>query len=475
MRTGLCGFAAGLVAIVGFGGALAAPAAASPPARPKLVVVISIDQFSAALFDQYRASFTGGMRQLQGGVVYANGYQSHAATETCPGHSTILTGGHPAATGIIANNWFDGATGTSVYCVFDPAGPVPGRDHAPRGPANLKVSTLGEWMKSADPRSRVFTVSGKDRAAIMLAGHNPDGVFWWDDEHAFTTSVPAGTTEAARLAPVADFNAGLVRRFRAVPPAWQPIDRRCATGGSDRFGDLTINHALPPEGYAGAWNDPASLKYFRASPVIDEVTLDLARTFVDRFKLGRGVAPDLLGISLSATDYVGHRYGPGGPEMCDNLAHLDRALGAFFAHLVAAKLSFVVVLTADHGSVDAAERVAKRGFPARRIGGDILFELGRSVQAELGLDYDPLAGDLQQISITGFGEIDPATTARISAATIRLLRARPDVAAVFTKAEVLAAVPRPGTPVDELTLAERFHESTDAERSADIMVAYLPY
>ena len=453
----------------------ASPAAAAPPPAPRLVVAIAMDQFSAALFEQYRGRFTGGLRTLQDGVVFPSGYQSHAATETCPGHSTILTGRHPAATGIVANQWYDAEVGSQVYCVTDPSGPVPGRDGVARGPANLRVATLGEWMKAANPASRVYAVSGKDRAAITMAGHRPDGVFWWDDERLFTTSVPAGTTEAARLAPVAAFDAALAARWRAAAPLWKPLDPRCKASGSDTFGTLTIAHALPPKGYDGSWNDPANLKYLRASPTMDIVTLDAATMLIDTLQLGRGAAPDLLAVSLSATDYVGHRYGNEGPEMCDHLAQVDRALGVFLARLTALKLPVVVVLTADHGAIDAAERVAQRAVAAPRLNGEAFAEVGKAVQDEFKLDYFPFAGDAQQISIAGFGERDAKLDARIAASAIARLRARPEVYAVFSASEVAAAVPRPGTPVDELTLAERFHESYDKARSGDIQVAYRPY
>ena len=452
----------------------ATTAAATPPPRPRLVVVIAVDQFSGALFDQYRGRFTGGLKTLAGGAVFANGYQSHAATETCPGHSTLLTGRHPSATGIVANTWYDPDTGTQAYCVFDPAGPVPGRDGQPRGPANLKVPTLGEWLKAANPTSRVVAVSGKDRAAITMAGHSADGVFWWDDERGFTTSLPAGSSEAARLAPVAAFNAALIGGWRKAAPVWRPSGV-CTGGGDSKFGALTIANTLPPAAPEGSWNDPAALRYFRASPGLDEATLALAGQLVEHFKLGRGPAPDVLAISLSATDYVGHRYGNEGPEMCDQLAHLDRALGSFLKQLTALNVPVIVALTADHGALDAVERVASRGVPAQRLNAEAAFAaLGRAVQTELGLDFAPLAGDPQQISIAGFGDPDPARDARIAAATIARLKADPDVAAVFTRAQVLAAVPRPGTPPDELTLAERFNLSADARRSGDIIVAYRP-
>src|SRR5437762_5938533 len=104
----------------------AATALAQTPAPPKLLVVISVDQFSANLFDEYRPQFTGGLARLASGTVFRNGYQSHAATETCPGHSTILTGDHPSRTGIIANVWIDQSiqrADKSVYCAEDETAP----------------------------------------------------------------------------------------------------------------------------------------------------------------------------------------------------------------------------------------------------------------------------------------------------------------------------------------------------------------
>lgn len=468
--------AAGLMACTTTG------AVATAPQRPKLIVVVSVDQLSASLFDQYRARFTSGLRRMADeGVVFPNGYQSHAATETCPGHSTLLTGQRPAATGIIANSWYDRATGTNLYCVQDSAHPVPGREGRGRGPANLKVSTLGEWLKKANPKSRVFGVSGKDRAAIMMTGHDPDGVFWWDDERGFNTSVPAGTEEAARLAPVAGFNAALFDKWSKAPPVWRPASQRCAAlDGPHRYGKLAMDHHAPPPGWtatAGSdfTKDSYLKKWFRASPEMDGITLDLAENLMDRFQLGQGAAPDLLAVSLSATDYIGHRYGNQGPEMCDQMAQLDARLGRFLDKIAALRLPVMVVLSADHGAVDAAERVSERAVPALRIDPDrILDEVRRAVKAELRLDHDPLAGDGQQIYVSTWGD-DETQRQRITDAAIRLLRQRPEVERVFTAAEIAAVRPRPGEPADEKPLAERLAESFDSARSGDILVVYKPY
>lgn len=475
----LCRLLAALVAAL----AVALPAAASTaPPQPKLIVAISMDQFSAAVFAQNRQRFTGGLRRVTEGAVFPNGFQSHAATETCPGHSTLMTGRHPSGTGIISNVWYDVATGAEVYCVYDPSGPVPGRPKDPRGPANLKASTLGEWLKAADPRSRNFAVSGKDRAAITMAGHVADGVFWWDDENGFTTSVPAGTNEAERLAPVADFNARLSASWAKAAPQWTVMDKSCKRlAETRRYDSLELQSDVPPAGWAppkgAAPRGDANFKrWFRASPLFDETTLDLAGSLIDRFHLGAGPAPDVLSVSLSGTDYVGHRYGNQGPEMCDHLAHVDRALGRFLDRLQALHVPVVVVLSADHGSVDAAERVADRAIPARRLDGEaVLKQTSAAVRAELGLAYEPLTGDGQQIYVVKQAAADPALSARIVARAMELLRQRPEVVAVFTREEALAVKVPAGKPVEELSLLERVSESTDAQRSADIDVVFQPY
>ena len=460
--------------------AITTQSAAAQPPYPKLIVAIAVDQFSAGLFSQYRSRLTGGLHRLgTEGVVFENGYQSHAATETCPGHSTILTGRHPSGTGIIANNWYDPATRQEEYCVYDPQGPVPHRPTQPRGPANLRVSTLGEWMKAANPASRVYGVSSKDRAAIMMTGHNPDGVFWWDNEYGFTTSVPEGTSAGQRLAPVARLNAEVAARWAKAPPAWNVVDKSClALTGPHRYGHLTIDHELPPKfgapGQAGFNRaDPAIAEWLRASPITDQLTLDLAGDLINQFSLGRREAPDLLAISLSSTDAVGHIYGSQGPEMCDQMAHLDASLGAFMRRLEALRIPVLVVLTADHGAMDAAERVAERGVPGSRVQiGGVIDNVSTRVRSELRLDFDPLIPGINQVRIA---TTDPVLRRRIEERAVALLRESPLVGAAFGRSEIAAATIDPRTPPDELTLIQRFAESEDAQHSGDIEIAPYPF
>ena len=158
-------------------------APASPQTAPKLIIAISVDQFSADLFAEYRNHFTGGFNRLLKGAVFPSGYQSHAATETCPGHATILTGVRAGRAGIIANNWVDLKTARadkSVYCAEDES--VPGSTSIiyTVSDKHLLVPTLGERMKMANPATRVVSVAGKDRAAVMMGGHQVDELWWWD-------------------------------------------------------------------------------------------------------------------------------------------------------------------------------------------------------------------------------------------------------------------------------------------------------
>jgi predicted AlkP superfamily pyrophosphatase or phosphodiesterase len=458
--------------------ALAAPAAADAPEKPKLIVTLVVDQFAADLFQQYRPTYTGGLKRVSQGVAFVNGYQSHAVTETCPGHSTILTGRHPSATGIVGNNWFDRQTGKWLYCVA-----VKGAGRAARGPQNLKVDTLGAWLKGAEPAARVVSVSGKDRAAIMLAGHKADAVYWWGGENGFTTSAFAGPTGHDVTRPEQRFNKALLAKWKRRPPAlWPAASAPCAAlGRPETFGEVTLSGHLPPDASVGVEQGADYLRsgafhdQLHASPLLDRVTLDFAERLIDARRLGRGKATDLLAVSLSATDYIGHRYGKGGPEMCANIQALDRELGAFFAKLDSLRVSYLVMLTADHGSLDAVERRVEHGLDGQRLdGAAFVRDLNAHLRQVFGIDYDPVAAmDPQELTIEG--PSDGAFREKLESEALAWLGKRPEIEQVLTRQQVIAAAPGPEKPVERLAMAERFHESFDPGRSGDIFVVLKKY
>lgn len=450
---------------------------------PKLVVVISVDQFSANLFAQHRPEFTGGLGTMaREGIVYPNGYQSHAMTETCPGHSTLLTGKHPNKTGISANDWYDRATGKTVYCLADDDSPLA---NDPKGravsPRNMVATTYGDWLKAVSPASRVFGVSGKDRGAITMSGHQADGAFWYVPGFGFTTFVPPGQTAEVRLKPVAAFNARIAEAQKKKPFVWAYTDKsskRCKALEADyKTGDRGWRAALP---IPAATSEADMLRDLGSSPYPDQVTLELAAELRDTYGLGDGPQVDVLTVSLSATDYIGHRYGTRGPEMCDQMARLDDRLGTFLKRVGKAKGGVLVVLAADHGGADFAERLNGEGYDVERvIGKPWLAKLNAQVRADLGLSWDPLIADggIDQIYVVGPDRRTPSITdrARIAAATLALVRKEPAVAEAFDANVLLTAeaVPDSVSP-EELSVAERMRRSVYPDRTGDILIAFKP-
>ncbi|RYY43256.1 MAG: alkaline phosphatase family protein, partial [Sphingomonadales bacterium] len=324
-------FAAGLALV-------AAPAVAQTAPPPKLVVVISVDQFSADLFEAYRDQFTGGFARLLSGVVFPSGYQSHAATETCPGHSTILTGVRPARTGIVGNDWIDfnaPRDDKTVNCAEDESIAGSTSTNYTVADTHLKVSTVGEWMKLANPATRVVAVAGKDRSAVMMAGHRPDDI-WWFKDNLFVSY--AGRT-VPRM--VARMNAGIAAR---IAEAQEPMDLPQQCTGRSKPIPLGPNKIVGDGRFARAAGDA---RQFRASAEFDESILALAAGVAIEMKLGQGQASDLLIVGASGTDYVGHAYGDGGSEMCLQLLALDAYLGKLFAVLDSTGVDYAVALTAD--------------------------------------------------------------------------------------------------------------------------------
>jgi predicted AlkP superfamily pyrophosphatase or phosphodiesterase len=450
--------------------ALSAPAA---PPKPKLIVAIAVDQFSADLFNEYRTQFTGGLKRLASGIVFPAGYQSHAATETCPGHSTILTGSRPSRTGIIANDWQDpahprvGAGGKpsyDVYCAEDPsATPAAGSPYVVSS-RFLRVPTLGDRLKQADPASRSVAISGKDRAAVMMGGHKTDLTLWWDGKAFVTYAGKQGDIPPAITAVNARASAVITKGSAATLPAScqshnypTPINATASVG------------QLQPR-------KPGDGMRWRASPDFDRATLDASLATISALKLGKGAATDLLAISFSATDYVGHLYGTEGAEQCSNLMALDFTLGKLFSELDKGGAPYVVVLTADHGGHDLTERNRSNGLPsAERVDPQLTGQaIGTLVAKQLGLRVSALIGRGAFGDIYLAPDVPADKRDAVLKAAVATYQAHRQVAAAFTKAELLA-LPSPTGRLEDWSLAERARASLDAERSGDLIILLKPY
>ena len=459
-----------LSALVSSGACAQAPATPAVPAgAPKLLIVISVDQFSADLFDEYRGQFTGGLARLAGGNAYRNGYQSHAGTETCPGHSTILTGAHPSRTGIAINTWYDFSgrrADKAVYCAEDETVPGTTSVNYTVSAKHLHVPTLGDLMKLRWPASRSLAVAGKDRAAIMMGGHNPDQR-WYFKGQSFTTDRPGAAvplsvvrTNQVVAAKLAQPEAGL-----DPPPFCTARSKTYTLGGRPE----SLSGASKTVGNSRFARSAGDVSAFNRSPEYDAAVLALAAALTQEMALGRGSAPDVLAIGLSATDYVGHTYGTGGQEMCLQLIELDRDLGGFFDVLDRSGVDYAVALTADHGGFDIPERAIER-FPDADFVDKALDseKFGEAIGQALGLKgqllYGEWAGDIWIDK-----KLSAADRARVIAEAVKRYRAHPQVEAVFTRDEI-ARTPIPTASPEKWSLIERVRASFDAERSGDLFV-----
>jgi predicted AlkP superfamily pyrophosphatase or phosphodiesterase len=340
-------------------GTVARAAAQSPGsatgARPRLVVAIAVDQLRADYLDRFRPFFgrSGFNLFLQRGASFASARYEHATTSTCPGHAVMLTGSYGTVNGIIGNDWYDAAAGKEVYCAADTTVRLIGVDLEGRSPRNLRNATVGDLLKiSTGGRSKVVTVSAKDRSAIMMGGHLADAAYWMED----TLFVTSTYYRQALPAWAGEFNgAGKVTSYhgkkweRLLPAAaYEMVGPDDVAAEADEAGTgRTFPHTIA----GGPSLGEEFVEAFDLSPFSNDVVADFAMRAVTREGLGRDTVPDLLGISFSANDRIGHAYGPDSHEVMDVTVRLDRTLAQLFAFLdrTVGLANVVMVLTGDHG------------------------------------------------------------------------------------------------------------------------------
>ena len=305
-------------------------------AKPRLVVLIAVDQFRADYLERFGA-LPGGLGRLsRGGAWFTNAHHDHAITETAPGHATLLSGRFPRSTGIMMNR----------VGVEDAGAPlIAGGVGAGASPKRFQGTTLVDWVRSADPQSRALSVSSKDRAAILSVGRSKSEVYWYSTDGRFTSSsyyrdtLPSWVTGWNNRGFPATF-AGKHWDLLLPASAYPEPDSVEAEGGKQ----FTFPHNLP--------DDPdAAVNIVRATPFIDDITLSFALHGVQSLALGVSTHTDVLSISLSATDYIGHRYGPDSREIHDQVVRLDQKLGVFLDSLYRLRDSsqITIALSADHG------------------------------------------------------------------------------------------------------------------------------
>lgn len=400
---------------------VAAPGQASPRhERPSLLVLIAVDQMTPVYFDRYAVEFTGGLGRLyRNGVVFTDARQDHAITETAPGHSTLLSGRPPASTGIVSNH----------LGVPDRAWKLVGSTATGASPARFRGTTLYDWLVAADSGSSVLSFSTKDRGAILPVGRGGRDAYWFRGGR-YTTS----TWYRSELPPWLEaWNArqgalrllGMEWNTRFGPERYpEPDSVPYEHGGRD----FTFPHRLPTD-------TAAFLPELIHTPWTDSLTLDVALEGVRATGLGSRGHVDLLVVSLSGTDEVGHRYGPRSREVHDHLLRLDHWLGQFLDSLATTvpPARLVVALAADHGMTPYPEA---SGTGGRVNLAPLVKGLNEAYQGRyhtrfsFGMSSGLVHADLSALRSRGV-DVDS-----LGAAIARQVEALPGVATVYTPADL---------------------------------------
>ena len=460
----------------------AAPVPPPQPSRPRLLVVIVIDQFRYDNLTRFRDLFdpqAGAFGRFRSkGAFFANAHYEHATTYTGPGHAHILSGGYSYLTGIVGNRWFDRASGRLVAAAGDPDSHfvgAPGDESEGTSPRNFIGTTLGdELILNSQGRSKVVTVALKSRSATLLGGKL--GKAYWFNEQAggFETS-----TYYAKALPdwVVAWNKKRVadQYFGKV---WTPLvpESAFARASEDDFpqeGDVGGLGRTFPHKLTGKLEAPGEVYYdaLAKTPFGNDLVLEFARAALDAEGLGRDETPDLLAVSLSANDEVGHTFGPYSREVLDMTVRTDRQLGAFLRYLDRKAPGYTAVLTADHGATPIPEYSARLGIDAHRIKKQTLKDaIEKALDDKFGegdwvlaLEDPSVYLDLKLIAER---KLDPTV---VEDATAEALSRVPGILRGYTRTQLMRGLG--GTTAIDRAFQLVFHPS----RSGDVLILMSPY
>ena len=438
-----------------------APQAQAQGPTIRLVLLIAVDQFRYDYLTRFRSEYTSGFnRLLTEGADFTNAFLEHYPTVTAIGHSTMMSGATPALSGIVGNDWFDRAAGKSVTSVEDPETKlVGGAEGTGFSPRRMLVNTVGDELKSASRAAadsplypKVFGLSLKDRSAVLSAGHMANAAFCLDTKTgAFVTST----------------------YYRTDLPAWAAAFN--AKKPADAFAGKTWNYLNPAAGSAGTLPPVGDTLYNAVfgSPFGNDLLLSFALAAIEAEQLGQRGVTDLLTVSFSSNDSVGHSFGPDSPQVHDISVRTDRTIGELLARVdkLVGLDHTLVVLTADHGVAPVPEVQQQRHLPGGRLTKDeAMTPIATALSAKYGAGNWIIgtAGTSPYLNYALIEEkhLDPVEVRKVAAAAAARL---PHVARVYTRDQVLSG------QVTADTIGRRIARSENLTRSGDLEIVFEPY
>jgi arylsulfatase A-like enzyme len=375
---------------------LSAPVLAQNRPTPKLLVGIMVDQMRPDYLTRFSPEFgpDGFNRLRREGFECRNTHYNYIPTVTGPGHSSVYTGTTPRYHGIVGNSWYDRRLRHDVYCTDDTTVQLVGTAKGMGVSARNQLSTtLGDELKMTyGGRSRVLSLSLKDRASALPAGHMADGAYWLDTN---TGDFISSTYYVPKLpAWVQEFNAQ--KKADAYrQQTWSPLKPASAylnsIADSNRYERIFKGKtaATFPYNFAklAPLNAPPAYESLYTSPFGDNLLTDLALAALKSTDLGRDEVPDLLAISYSSPDAVGHAFGPLSKEENDLYLRLDLEIARLLTALdqTVGKGNYTVFLTADHGASEVTRYLADHQLPVGTFDRRAIYQAaGAYLAAQLG-------------------------------------------------------------------------------------------
>jgi predicted AlkP superfamily pyrophosphatase or phosphodiesterase len=360
--------------VLAFAGKGKTPAVEPIPAKPKLVVGVVIDQMRYDYVYRFwdKLGNDGFKRLLNQGFQCRNTNYNYMPTFTGPGHASIYTGTTPAVHGIVANDWPERESNSTVYCVEDKKVKGVGSDgeEGKRSPDRLLSTTIGSQLHLATNHgSKVFGIALKDRAAILPAGHTANAAYWYDgisgnfiSSSWYMKELPKWVNEFNEKKIPAKY---LSQQWNTVLPVEQYTE---SLPDNNPYEGIWKGEAQPvfPHDLPKLFDANGKLGMIRATPFGNTLTRDFAQALIQSENLGKGNYTDFLAISFSSPDYIGHMYGPQSVEIEDCYIRLDKELAELLRFLDnwTGKNNTLVFLTADHGAVENPQFLKDTGIPA---------------------------------------------------------------------------------------------------------------
>ncbi len=339
--------------------------------KPKLILLIVADQFAYNYLARFKSKFSkqGFNYLLNNGVYCANCHYDHANLQTACGHSIISTGAYPWATGIIANQWFDRVKNVVTTSVNDASKQLVGSNGVGSSPHFLNSTTIGDELKLANRASKVFSLSIKDRVAVLLAGRMANLALYFDDNTGCFVSSTQYCTELPYY--IKDYNEKhFVDNYLSQP--WNRLLPEAEYASQSRSDDYFYEQGLTDDGKKfphSVATSNSKYKSFASTPFANQALTDLAKIIIDKEHLGQDDNCDLLCIGYSSGDYIGHNFGPYSQEMQDLVLRLDSNLNDLFKSVKASigLENVLIVFTADHGVSPIPEYLSDLGLPGGRV------------------------------------------------------------------------------------------------------------